>query len=99
MRNLVHDLELGNPILRAWITEDAEDDGIPADPTLRYQGKYWDFVQGPTFRAGSADRRDWGAGWYGMDDKKWQNQLNRKYLKMVTDELAKVETELEGEII
>lgn len=99
VRRLVHDLELGNPILRAWITEDAEDDGIPTDPTVRYQGSYWDFVHGPTFRAGSADRKDWGAGWFGGNEKKWQRQLDRKYLKMVTDELAKIETELEGDII
>jgi hypothetical protein len=100
VRCLVHDLELGNPILRAWIMEDAEDDGIPADPTARYQGKYWAVVlNGPTFRAGSADRKDWGPGWFGGDEKKWQKQLDRKYLKMINDELAKVEVELEGEII
>lgn len=100
VRHLVHDLELGNPILRAWITEDAEDDGIPADPVERYQGKHWDLVKGgPTFRAGSADRKNWGAGWSGGNEKKWQKQLDRKYLKMVTDQLAKVEIELEGDII
>jgi hypothetical protein len=99
VRNRVHDLELENPILRAWITEDAEDDGIPADPTARYQGKYWGFVNGPTFRAGSVDRKDWGAGWYGMDEKEWQMQLNRKYWKMIYDELITIHAELEGDII
>ena len=100
VRHLVHDLELGNPVLRAWITEDAEDDGVPADPVMRWQGKHWNLVKGgPTFRAGSVDRKDWGPGWYGGDDGKWKKQLDRKYLKMVMDELARVETELEGDII
>jgi hypothetical protein len=99
VRHMVHDLELANPILRAWITEDAEDADVPADPAVRYQGSHWDLVHGPTFRAGSADRKDWGAGWSGLDEKKWQKQLDRKYARMVADELAKVETELEGDII
>jgi hypothetical protein len=100
VRHLVHDLELGNPILRAWVTEDAEDDSVPTDPVVRWQGKHWNFVVGsPTFRAGAADRRDWGKGWYGGGDGKWRKQLDRKYLKMVVDELAKVEIEIEGEII
>lgn len=98
VRFLVHDLELSQPILRAWILSDAEDVEFPEDPVSRYEGKHWDLViGGPTFRKG--DRRDWALGWNGIPDVEWRQQLNRKFYYQVLAELSALETEQDGEIL
>jgi hypothetical protein len=98
VRHLVHELELAHPILRAWITADAEDPELPADPAERYQGKHWDvIIDCPTFAKG--DRSDWGKGWNGMDKQDWQRELLRKHFYMVLTELSSLETEREGEVV
>jgi hypothetical protein len=72
IEQLVKDLELKHPILRAWMT-DPDPKALPSDPATRYTGLQWlrqdpweeKFIEGdPT--------REWGVGWNGTMSDVWK---------------------------